>query len=260
MTAIPHEQIHSYLTEILDSIDEYCTREGIRYSMAYGTLIGAVRHKGFIPWDDDIDLLMPRPDFKRFIAGFGREQGARYQCLYQCPEFMHFFAKVCDRRTVIKQDVYRFGLFVDIFPVDGKSDDPSEQIENERTLTRYAHRLTLLSSRFNPFNLHQPLFPAIEAHFRGAPYFISGMNGIIGRYPYETASLAGTVSMTRNGTREVFPKTLFESYTTLSFEGRQFQAFKDWKIFLTQQYGDYMTLPPVKDRKSHNIKAFLLDD
>ena len=124
---IPSTEIHTYLLDILKAIDAFCTQNGIRYSMAYGTLIGAARHKGFIPWDDDIDLLMPRPDFERFISTFGKEEDARYRCIYRVntPQeyYKHIFAKVHDSWTELKQDKYRFGLYVDIFPVDGKPDD-----------------------------------------------------------------------------------------------------------------------------------------
>ena len=67
MQRIPDKEIHGYILDILKDIDRFCTEEGLRYSMAYGTLLGAVRHKGFIPWDDDIDLMMPREDFERFV-------------------------------------------------------------------------------------------------------------------------------------------------------------------------------------------------
>ena len=71
MKRLTHEQIQRHLLLILQDVDAWCRRHGIRYSLAYGTLLGAVRHKGFIPWDDDVDLLMPRPDFERFVAGYG---------------------------------------------------------------------------------------------------------------------------------------------------------------------------------------------
>lgn len=72
MQKLSHREIQLYLLDILKAVDSFCVKEGIRYSMAYGTLLGAVRHKGFIPWDDDIDLLMPRLDYERFVSMFGK--------------------------------------------------------------------------------------------------------------------------------------------------------------------------------------------
>ena len=260
MEQINNAEIHKYLLDILKNIDEFCRVEGIRYSLAYGTLIGAVRHKGFIPWDDDIDLLMPRPDFERFTKEFKDESG-RYACLFQTEgeegTFQHIFAKVHDSWTVIEgQKNCRYGLFVDIFPVDGKPDDTETQMWMERRLSHYAHRLTLCGSRFNPFNFHQPLFASIEAHLKGPKHFIKAAQELMFKYPYGSCKKAGAVSMTRNGTREVFDRELFEHYTTLEFEGCRFQAFEDWQCFLVQQYGDYMQLPPEKDRRSHGISAY----
>ena len=257
---IPSTEIHTYLLDILKAIDAFCTQNGIRYSMAYGTLIGAARHKGFIPWDDDIDLLMPRPDFERFISTFGKEEDARYRCIYRVntPQeyYKHIFAKVHDSWTELKQDKYRFGLYVDIFPVDGKPDDVQVQRKMEKTLTHYAHRLNICSTRFNPFNFHQPLFANIAAHLLGPEHYLRKCDELMGRYRYEDCAKAGAVSMTRNGIREVFDKPLFESYRTMEFEGCRFQAFADSEKFLVQQYGDYMKLPPLKDRRTHNIIAY----
>lgn len=259
-TLIPHNEIHTYLLDIMKDIDRFCTENGIRYSMAYGTLIGAVRHKGFIPWDDDIDLLMPRPDFERFTREYNREPDQRYRVVFQTdgPDecFQHIFAKVHDSWTTIDQGNARFGLFVDIFPVDGKPEDIGTQKKMEKKLTHYAHRLNICETKFNPFNTHQPLPANIAAHILGPKHYIKAAENIMFRYGYEGSVKAGAVSMTRNGTREVFDRSLFESYTTLDFEGCRFQAFADWKTFLVQQYGDYMQLPPLKDRRSHNIKAY----
>lgn len=259
-TLIPNNEIHQYLLETMKDVDRFCVERGIRYSMAYGTLIGAVRHKGFIPWDDDIDILMPRPDFERFIKEYNRSDNQRYRVIFQSDDkaekFQHIFAKVHDSWTVTEQGNASFGLFMDIFPVDGKPDDLETQKWMERKLTHYAHRLNIYETKFNPFNFHQPLPANIEAHVLGAKHFIREAEKIMFKYKYENCSKAGAVSMTRNGTKEVFPRSLFESYTTLEFEGCQFQAFTDWKLFLEQQYGDYMQLPPVSERRSHNITAY----
>ena len=150
MVQLSKPQIHSVLLEILKVVDKFCKEKGLRYSIAYGTLLGAVRHKGFIPWDDDIDILMPRPDFERFVSEFGKEPGARYRCLYNTENenerFMHFFAKVHDSWTVSHQGEfvkYRFGLNIDVFPVDGKPEDVNVQKKMERMLSTCSHRLNI---------------------------------------------------------------------------------------------------------------------
>lgn len=259
-TAIPNEEIHSYLLDIMKDVDQFCIQNGIRYSMAYGTLIGAVRHKGFIPWDDDIDIMMPRPDFERFMKEYNRSDDQRYRVIFQTDSeeasFQHLFAKVHDTWTITEHGRARFGLFVDIFPVDGKPSDLETQQWMERKLAHYAHRLNICETRFNPFNIRQLLPASLDAHLHGPAHFIKEAENIISRYRYEDCPKAGAVPVMRNGVKEVFDRSLFESYTTLEFEGCQFQAFTNWHTFLKQQYGDYMQLPPLKDRKTHNLEAY----
>lgn len=266
MVQLTKPQIHSVLLEILKEVDSFCKEKGLRYSMAYGTLLGAVRHKGFIPWDDDIDILMPRPDFETFVAEFGKEPGARYRCLYNTDNenecFMHFFAKVHDSWTVSKQGnsvKYRFGLNIDIFPVDGKPDDVNVQKKMERMLSSCSHRLNICGTGFRLFDFHQPLFSKLSAHLHGEQYWIRKMQETMRKYDFDKCAKAGSVSVKYNGLREIFDRSMFENYTELEFEGLRFPAFTGWEEFLSQQYGDYMQLPPENKRRTHNIIAYLKD-
>ena len=92
----------------------------------------------------------------------------------------------------------------------------------------------------------------------GPRHYINAAEMLMLSHDFSTCQKAGAVSMTRNGTREVFDRSLFENYTTLEFEGCRFKAFADWETFLTQQYGDYMQLPPVNQRRNHAIEAYLV--
>lgn len=267
MQKLSHREIQLYLLDILKAVDSFCVKEGIRYSMAYGTLLGAVRHKGFIPWDDDIDLLMPRPDYERFVSMFGKDPGSRYRCLchkegVKGDRFVHFFAKVEDVKTKSLQGRgcdYDFGLNIDIFPMDGKPEDPDLQRKRERQLTHWSHRLNICGTRFDLLNFHQPLFSKLEAHARGAEYWWKKIDTEVRKYPYETSRLAGVVSVTYNGTREIFERNMLEEYVDLEFEGCCFKAFKRWNEWLTQEFGDYMTPPPEGRRKCHDLTVYLLD-
>ena len=264
MKKLNRDEIHGILLNILMEVDKFCKENGLRYSMAYGTLLGAVRHKGFIPWDDDIDILMPRPDFEKFVTSFGKDPDARYRCLYNTDNgtecFMHFFAKVHDSRTVSLQGdlvKYKFGLNIDVFPIDGKPDDVNVQRRMEKMLSSCSHRLNICGTKFSLFNLHQPLIPKIAAHLRGEQYWISKMEKAMRRYDFSTCRKAGSVSVRYNGLREIFDRSMFENYTELEFEGHMFAAFSGWDEFLSRQYGDYMQLPPENKRRTHNITAYL---
>ena len=266
MRRLENDEIHACLLDILRAVDRFCAENGLRYSMAYGTLLGAVRHKGFIPWDDDIDILMPRPDFDRFVATFGKEPGSRYRCLYNTDNeegcFIHFFAKVQDTHTVSHQGKfvrYRFGLNIDVFTVDGKHDDVNVQQKMERKLSSWSHRLNICGTKFDILDFHQPLLSKLEAHLFGPEHWARKCNELMRGYDFNACRMAGSVSVTYNGLREIFERSMFENYTELDFEGCRFKAFTDWKKFLVQQYGDYMQLPPVNKRKNHHIIAYMKD-
>lgn len=267
MRRLNQDEIHACLLDILKVVDNFCRENGLRYSMAYGTLIGAVRHRGFIPWDDDIDILMPRPDFDRFVATFGKEPGSRYRCLYNTvnaeENFIHFFAKVHDTRTVSLQSKfveYRFGLNIDVFPVDGKPDDVAVQHKMEKRLSSWSHRLNICGTKFNLLDFHQPLYSKIEAHLFGPEYWAKKCDALMRSYDFGKCRLAGSVSVTYNGLKEIFERKMFENYTELEFEGCRFKAFSDWDKFLVQQYGDYMQLPPENKRRHHGIVAYVKED
>lgn len=264
MKHLGQDEIHSYLLDILKSVDSFCQENGLRYSMAYGTLLGAVRHKGFIPWDDDIDILMPRPDFDKFVATFGKNPEDRYRCLYHTSNdeecFIHFFAKVHDTHTVCNQGKfvkYKFGLNIDIFPVDGKPEDIAIQKKMERKLSSWSHRLNICGTKFNLLDFHQPLVSKIEAHLFGPVYWAKKCDEKMRSYDFDKCRLSGSVSVKYNGLKEIFERSMFENYTELEFEGCQFKAFADWDKFLVQQFGDYMQLPPENKREHHNIVAYL---
>ncbi|MDI9550374.1 MAG: LicD family protein [Bacteroidales bacterium] len=268
MHPIDRRQIQLTLLEILKDVDAFCRASGIRYSLAYGTLLGAVRHKGFIPWDDDIDLLMPRPDFERFLATYGKEPGARYQCLFNARgkkiNFVNFFAKVHDTKTLSIESrmrkSHRFGLSIDLFPVDGKPDDRKALLRHEKRLGHCAHQILLKQRPFFPLSFHNPLPAMIEAHLHSLDGLLRRCMKLMKEYDFSTSRLCGSAPIGSNGLKEVYERELFEEYIELEFEGCRFLAFSRWDEYLRQQFGDYMQLPPENQRKSHGLTVYLLDE
>ena len=254
--------IHAALTEILADVDSFCRENGLRYSMAYGTLLGAVRHKGFIPWDDDIDIMMPRPDFKRFTETYGRKGPDR--CLYGSTEeghrFISAFAKVEDTRTVSierkRKGIFSFGLNLDIFPVDGAPEDPAAQQEFARKTATLRNRVYFSQNPWFPLSFHKPLVPMLQAHRYSPEAWFRRCEDYLSQYPVESSRFAGPLSGGMK-MKEIYPKEMFDHYIDLPFEGRMFKAVADWDLFLRQQYGDYMQIPPASKQITHELQVYL---
>ena len=257
-------QIWAAEQEILDVIHQVCTEHGLRYSLAYGTLIGAVRHKGFIPWDDDIDIMMPREDYEKLLAVWDQSAPKGYilQNTRTDSDFTQNFTKIRKDHTAFLQDEaertkhYHKGIFVDIFPGDRV---PSGKIG--RRIQYIACAVNLLYSR---------------GHTSGSGGMVGEVEKILLKAPKEKYSVRreraekkirswnGDESLqyvfpsTIRSSRKYYPANLFENVKTIEFNGKQYMCVADADSTLRVEYGDYMQLPPEEDRvwKHH---PFLID-
>ncbi|MBQ8445584.1 MAG: LicD family protein, partial [Opitutales bacterium] len=129
MREITHEELKQIQLGILDKVHEFCEKNGITYFLSSGTLIGAVRHKGYIPWDDDLDLYMPRADYDKFIKLFSANspENTKLLSLETDKKYQYPFAKVIDDRTEMVEtavgESFKIGVYIDVFPVDSVPDN-----------------------------------------------------------------------------------------------------------------------------------------
>ena len=249
---------------IMDKIDAFCTEQGITYSLDGGSLLGAVRHKGFIPWDDDMDVIMPRPDYDRFWASFnGRYEG--YQAVnYQLdPDFAHTFTRVIDTRTLALDHnrVNKYGIFVDIYAVDG-------QPEDEKVFDKYVRTYIRLKKQFHRcaplWHCTDSPLVALKTFLRHPFYFpmkdtAKKLDKLYRSWPLGSTSFAGHI-MGGSEWDTHMPASIFKEYIRLPFEGRLYSCVKDYDTFLRKLYGNYMQLPPVKDRHPyHSVACYRLE-
>ena len=252
------EEIKQVSLDILIDVASFCEKNGINYFLACGTLLGAVRHNGFIPWDDDIDIIMPRPDYDNFLKSFVSEidEVKDFNSSNLCIET---FAKVSRKGTImIDRELGRklWGVNIDIFPLDGA---PGKGVEDH-----YSRMLKLYSwvPRLCPF---YKVVGAAKAKWF-FKYIIKRL-----RYPhkgtcqdvkkellsrlydnsFDFSPLAGAY-FGDDGIREFMPKEWFENYIELDFEGKKYSAISHYDDYLRQLFGDYMELPPENERHSHH--------
>ena len=249
--------------ELLKEFDALCRKHGLRYDLAGGSLLGAVRHGGFIPWDDDIDVCMPRPDYRRLLelkAQGKLELPAHRDVLsHQDKTFARHFGRY------VRHDVKRYSqmaedndcpyIGMDIFPVDGlPASDRAfrRQCFQVRQLRRFlltsvekpgTSRRGALAGKIK--NLYRPLLKAI------GPYRIAArLDRVCSRVPFETAEYVGAITG-MYGNRERWSKAEMLPQKQLKFEDTQAFGFANYDRYLSNLFGDYMRLPPAEQQVPH---------
>jgi lipopolysaccharide cholinephosphotransferase len=249
--------------DMLVSFLEVCDKLSLRYYLVGGTLLGAVRHQGFIPWDDDIDIAMPRADYEVFLR-----EGQKYlpehlflQHLNSDPAYGGNFAKIRDMRTtLVEYSVRKYpmchGVFIDVFPLDFYPDDPREQKKMDRRQLYFKYRTRAAVE-----------VPAPARHSAAVELGLNAMSGLTWlccpsfrrvlkiREKVHTGVKSGEKWANYCGAwgkKEIMPARWFGEGCKLRFEGLEVTGPEHYHEYLTQMYGDYMQLPPVEKRGQHH--------
>ena len=258
--------IHEGLLGILVEFDRVCKEHNLCYSLMGGTLLGAVRHKGFIPWDDDIDVMMPRPDYERLyrLVQSGTVKFNEHFLLSEDRGKKAFypFLKLMDDRYRIKSTTHvevPF-LYIDIFPIDGVPDLPEKDLEKmrrKRVFCQFVVCMTqwyVFSPKWWGYVLRVLLFwfyPIWICYGRARA--IRKEQALLAKYPYEKYERCGHLSWSPR--RREMDRKIFDSMCELEFEGHHFRAMTEWDGWLTDYYGNYMKIPPVRKRMTHSLKV-----
>lgn len=262
MQALSLIDIQNVSLDILTEVHQFCKANDIQYSLAYGTLLGAIRHKGFIPWDDDIDIFMTRPNYEKFARLFKPQEGIAF-----ISEKDSYIAlpRVCDvKRTVFQSTLpwapnKDLGIWIDIFPIDGVEDDRAafkkRMIENARLYNLQLAVRRAMPNLSTKLSLRQNIKQLCRKirYFNWTPRKIN--DKILDQckeYPFATASHCSQLVSTTTLDKQFYDKKIFDEYTEVEFEGRMFSAIRDWDTILKLNYGSYMQLPPEEERVQHS--------
>lgn len=254
--------------ELLSSFDTFCDNNNLKYYLAYGTLLGSIRHKDFIPWDDDIDILMPRPDYEKLII-LTKEKGISdiYDTVLYTgtkTKSIYPFVKIIDNTTLVfekgKSKKNTTGIWIDIFPIDGYPDDNQLGEKMFQEHLKYRHLQDIITT--NPFTKKQSfikkiiksiLIPFISLY--GLKNLCRKMDKVSKTYDFNTHNLCTNVLWSEE-VIPVYTKSDFEPYKLGEFRGKTFRIPNNWDKILREYYGDYMQLPPENERIPHEFIAY----
>ena len=263
--------------EILDVFADYCRKHGLVFVLCGGTLLGAVRHKGFIPWDDDIDLQMPRPDYERLLDLVQESEGMideyrKVDARRLNPDSPTTCIRIFDTRTKVEFENYlvplEIGCWIDIFPLDGVEDDEKQRLAHFKRVRRYMDLFIICHTKFGGKRrsrlvtiLQYGLLPALPfIRMVGYKRFLSRLEAELVRCDYDNSRLVAVIAG-RASHRETMEKKNMWPETNVEFEGRKFPTMRNYDEYLTNLYGDYMTPPKRGDRESrHQIKFYRITE
>lgn len=261
------EEIKQIEVMLLKHVANICEEHNIRYFLIYGTLLGAVRHQGFIPWDDDIDIYMPRPDYERFIAIWKEKVASQISDVkllipLSDVDYYYEYAKLIAINTicVINQPIKKIdglGIWIDIFPLDAMPDNYKYHFyrlnifRRMRSLSVYTEVPKIRSVKTFCVYIGWKMVKIV-----GWKFFHKKVLKLSSKYNYETSKYVACAVLASK-VKYVYPRAYFDNAIQLSFEENMFAVPFEYHKILKQTYGDYMKLPPLKERVSlHSFDAY----
>ena len=257
-------ELQLFSVEILKDVHCFCQNNGLCYSMFDGSLIGIIRHKGYIPWDDDIDIVLPRPDFDRLIRTYKSDNFKLkyYETDHNC---MIAFARIYDDKRTTTTDTLPWcrdevGVWIDVFPADGTYTDVSQH--RKHYAQAFSLRKQTLKGRYglSPLSWKRTFIQNYHTLERRIRYLNGRLVGPLIRrmiafgrkVPYGSTPYWTQMTCFEDNSKEHNRVEWFDNCIALPFEDTEAMVMGGYEEFLRQKYNDYMQLPPVEKRVPHS--------
>lgn len=246
---------------ILEEVHNFCVKNNIKYFLGYGTLLGAIRHKGFIPWDDDIDICMLRDDYEIFKKKFYKEDLSLISNLNESC-YPLTFTKISNEKTfgLLYNEIHlNYGVAIDVFPID---DYPNNEVLRKQFFKKQdnlsvLYRIALSCNYIRHKDFYTDITKKILSKFISARRLSRKIDKYANRFNSKEAAFAGCVVEIPNHKMEISKKSNYDSQILLPFENKCFFAPIGWDDILKSIYGDdYMIPPDIKDRKSAHTETY----
>ncbi len=228
---------------ILKELDRYCEANGLSYFLSCGTLLGAVRHKGFIPWDDDLDVAMPRPDYLKLCQNYASGE-FNFRSIRNDKSHAHVFGRLCSNdvyRIVMNKPLYNVGI--DVYVINGAPSSLDDQKKLFKEVKAHIKRADFLN-RVRRNLVRRGLWPHQSLDFAWQNKELFKAEHCFERYDYETSEYVWPY----DGDFVMPKKELYGTPVRLQFEDSSFLVPEHYHEILSMEYGDYMKLPPDEDR------------
>lgn len=258
MRKISEQELKSIELGILNCIKNYCEINNINYFLGYGTLIGVIRHQGYIPWDDDIDVCMTRENYTRFINDFNKgNKRYKIMCMEYTKGYYLPFAKVIDTHTVLKETLVRsipeMGVYVDIFPIDGLGNNidlAKKKVKKCRKIFRnMQYGASLYCKPISLRNILKNIVFYLERKLLNFNY--KRLLKMTSKSTINNSNYSG-VLFGFYGDKEIMPSSIVSNYRKGLFENDIYLIPNDYNTYLANIYGDYMKLPPKEKQITHH--------